>query len=402
MATAYGASFVAGDKAGFGIVNASQIGLDLGESDRSVSFWVNPTSASALGTVFNKGGGSAANPGWWCYVHTTRAVRLAISNGATITTFTSTALLTLGQWTHVCLTLDRDGLLSMFFNGGAAGTFDVAGYASAITSAYPFLVGAYDSGGASVTPDANWLNGSLANLDLHNRLYTPSDIALLYNSGRLRPYSLYPASLKSGLVSHWALNGGGGVDGAAFDSTHNAPDSHGSNHLSFAAANIIDATTLNGGFETAGAGGADVFGSWTEGASGGSSVNRDTGAGVPYAGSACCRMDIDANNASAGVTQYGFTVGRLYTYGFRGKSASGTPTMRVISNSAANAHTLSTSWEQYAANLRPDFAGIGFNRLSAASNSIFLDNITLAAAEIPAVAGPEVVSPAFLYALLGA
>jgi hypothetical protein len=53
----------------------------------------------------------------------------------------------------------------------------------------------------------------------------------------------------------------------------------------------------NGGFETAGAGGADVFANWAESKAGTSTVNRDT---VDMrTGSACLRLDIDASNSLA-------------------------------------------------------------------------------------------------------
>lgn len=57
----------------------------------------------------------------------------------------------------------------------------------------------------------------------------------------------------------------------------------------------------NGGFETAGGGGDDVFGTWTEFANGGSTVN-DEGVDV-HGGSHACRLDIDAGGNTAGVYQ---------------------------------------------------------------------------------------------------
>lgn len=63
---------------------------------------------------------------------------------------------------------------------------------------------------------------------------------------------------------------------------------------------LMNATTENGGFETAGAGGADVFANWLETTSGTSTVNRDTS--VFYAGAASCRFDLDASGSAVNLT----------------------------------------------------------------------------------------------------
>lgn len=63
---------------------------------------------------------------------------------------------------------------------------------------------------------------------------------------------------------------------------------------------LIGESIQNGGFETAGAGGADVFADWAEVTSGTSTINRDTS--VFYAGTASCRFDLDASGSTANLT----------------------------------------------------------------------------------------------------
>lgn len=85
---------------------------------------------------------------------------------------------------------------------------------------------------------------------------------------------------------------------------------------------IINATTLNGGFETPGAGGADVFANWTEITSGTTTINRDT---VVFAsGAASCRFDVDASGSFAYIDQIVLNVGKRYrvTVSFRHNFAS--------------------------------------------------------------------------------
>ena len=57
----------------------------------------------------------------------------------------------------------------------------------------------------------------------------------------------------------------------------------------------------NGSFEVAGTGGADVFADWAETTGGSSTINRDTS--DKYSGSASCRMDIDADDGVATISQ---------------------------------------------------------------------------------------------------
>lgn len=87
-------------------------------------------------------------------------------------------------------------------------------------------------------------------------------------------------------------------------------------------AEIINATTLNGGFETAGAGGADVFANWIELTTGTTTINRDTA--VFASGTASLRFDVDASGSIANVAQSVLKAGKRYkvTLSFRHNFAS--------------------------------------------------------------------------------
>ena len=84
----------------------------------------------------------------------------------------------------------------------------------------------------------------------------------------------------------------------------------------------VNATTLNGGFETPGAGGADVFANWSETTSGTTTINRDTS--VFASGTASLRFDIDGSSSVAAVFQNMLEVGKRYrvTTTFRHNAAS--------------------------------------------------------------------------------
>lgn len=90
------------------------------------------------------------------------------------------------------------------------------------------------------------------------------------------------------------------------------------NKSSYAAiAEIMNATTLNGGFETAGGGGADVFANWTEYKTSTSTITRDTA--EQRTGAACCKLGINATGSEAGVYQNILTIGKKYKASFYAK-----------------------------------------------------------------------------------
>jgi hypothetical protein len=156
-------------------------------------------------------------------------------------------------------------------------------------------------------------------------------------------------------------------------------------HTAFA--NIIDATTLNGGFETAGAGGADVFANWTETVAGGSTVNRDTD--EFYAGTASCRLDIVAG-ANANVSQAVLVAGRQYLVTFWARN-SGSGQMRFDSRdpviagvdhwvTGTNLPALTDSWQFYSVVVPAASGGtvVRFIRSTSSGDySIWVDAVTV-------------------------
>jgi hypothetical protein len=113
-------------------------------------------------------------------------------------------------------------------------------------------------------------------------------------------------------------------------------------------AEVMNATTLNGGFETAGVGGADVFATWTESTTGTSTINRDTT--VFFEGTASARFDVDGSGSLCGVGQMLMPVGKRYrlTFAFRHNA---TPNVAPQIRFGAGFLTLPTApsatWTQY-------------------------------------------------------
>jgi hypothetical protein len=105
----------------------------------------------------------------------------------------------------------------------------------------------------------------------------------------------------------------------------------------------------NGGFETAGGGGADVFADWLENTSGSSTLTRDTS--VFETGTASCRFNLDGSGSLVGISNNGFgiiEVGSTVEYSFRAKASSGSPSVAVgTALSTETVHALTTEWATY-------------------------------------------------------
>jgi hypothetical protein len=273
--------------------------------------------------------------------------RITFTDGAAADTtydITPTRALVDGLRYAIALTFDRDGLATLYVDGQANGTVDISAAA------------AIDIGSGN-TNLARWLGGTATAGTLFN--------AVVHNFA-------IPATTTSGVV------------GVAERYASGVWVQAGERHTAFA--NIIDATTLNGGFETAGAGGADVFANWNESASGSSTVNQDTS--EFYEGAASCRLDIVAGvNVNVSLTLG--VVGQLYRIRFWAKGTAGA-TMRfeTVSSgtegvnqwrSGTSIPALTGSWQEYVIDfVQSSERQIRFIRNGTTGDySIWIDAVTL-------------------------
>lgn len=146
----------------------------------------------------------------------------------------------------------------------------------------------------------------------------------------------------------------------------------------------VGPTTLNGGFETAGAGGADVFADWTESTSGTSTINRDTS--IYYAGAASCRLDIDASGSAANVfSSFNYSRGKRFRVSCYARATAtnaviGIPTGDTL-NSPVGSSLDNSGWQYRQIEFICGSAGstsFGFGRYVGTSNgSLWIDNMTV-------------------------
>ena len=116
--------------------------------------------------------------------------------------------------------------------------------------------------------------------------------------------------------------------------------------------------------------------SWSETISGTSTVNQETV--TIHGGSNACRLDIDASNNNAGITQSGTIIGNWYLLSAWVKAASGTPVIKFGYSDGIGVNlTLDTTYTQRVVTSRATNTSVFFWRSSAASNSLYIDDISV-------------------------
>lgn len=137
---------------------------------------------------------------------------------------------------------------------------------------------------------------------------------------------------------------------------------------------------LNGGFETAGGGGADVFANWQEITSGSSTVNRDTT--DFHSGTASCRLDVDGSSSFVGISQTpGVTIGKSYRLRFWAKASANTTSALRLSNQLPGLgdvlYDLTTSWQLFETTFTAQVVNFELIRQDATGISIWIDDVEL-------------------------
>lgn len=341
----------------------SNASLQVGTNDFTIAGWFYCDDVSTTRTIAAKTGG--ANQEWmirvqaggtlYFYYYTPGANSINSTGGA----------ISINTWYHVVVKRES-GTMSMIISNGTPITRAVSGTLTVSSNAFTF---------GSQSNGVNYHDGRLDSWGLWNgRGLSASEITELYNLGAGLNYAGLSAGLLSGLTSWWDMD----------EVTGTRNDSHGTNHVTEVKGSFITTSTNNGGFETAGGGGADVFGSWTESVAGTSTITDDA---VDFdTGAHSCKFTIDGAGSAVSVTQTLLVVGKTYSYSVRAKSALGGATIRVGSTANYNSHLLNASYATYASTFTADTTSftIFCNSTSATAN---IDGVTIASNEIVDVDG---------------
>jgi hypothetical protein len=168
------------------------------------------------------------------------------------------------------------------------------------------------------------------------------------------------------LVSYWPMD----EDGIQHDKV-------GTNHLQPASVPLISPTINNGGFETLGTGGSDVFANWNEFTNGTSTVNSDSS--QASSGSKACRLDIDASGDAAYISALNsLIIGKKYTASWYAKASTLPATMKTDSGAGIREFSLALNYQLFSADFNATGVHFTLNRGVANGKSIYIDSVTLA------------------------
>lgn len=368
--------FTTADKAYLSV--ASNASLQTGDIDWSVTGWIYlDTVAGQSKTIISKAA-TSVNREYDLFVTTAGKLQLQVwSGGSTkIGDVTSTATLSATTWYFIYAYHDSvNNFVGVSVNAGSIDTSATTGAGATSTAA--LCVGANPDAGT-----VQYFNGRIDSLSFEKYILSAAEVTSLYNYGLGRMWddlnsSTGLATFATNAISWWGFNE---EDGIRYDAK-------GTNHLSQTFVNIIDSATplLNGGFETAGGGGADVWGSWTESTAGASTLT-DEGVLV-HAGSHAAKFVVDGSNSAVSIAQTVLTTGHKYSASVWARGAVGSEQI-IIGDTSTNwsTPTLTAAYAQYSGQGTAGATSFNIKR-SSASQTFYIDDVTLACAEIPAAAG---------------
>lgn len=359
---------------------ADNAALSTGDIDYTWAGWINTDVAATSQNVMAKWGSAGSN-GQCEYALTLTGSKLQfyIGNGTTVNTVEQPTTIVAGTWYFVVLEHNSvANTISISLNNGSA--------TSAATSISPFNSTHGFALGRAGDYTSSTFGGRLANFGFWKRTLTTAEKTWLYNqdSGNVGTGRVYGelgvaatdgSALLTSLVSYWNLNETSG--------TANAIDQHSTNDLTPTFAEMLS----NTGFETAGGGGADVFGSWVEDVNGVGSVITDELV-VVDAGSHSAGL-LSAGGGNVGVYQAVATSGHRYRVTCRARSLSGTPTLRLQAGGALENFSVTTSFATYSTTQTSGGANVVFYAVSGDGSTIYVDTTSCQAVDIPAANGPS-------------
>ena len=350
--------------------------LDFLTSDITISLWVYFNDIAGNRWFLSKGGSGAA--GYSIYREgTTAKANIALANPGVIVTIGTVAANT---WYNILVEFDRDGNATGYLNNVSGTPVSIVSENADLNTASAFTLGAYENVGST----SDWTDCKISRLGFWKRTLTASEKTYLYNAGVGRSYgelgvaATDGSALLTSLISYWNLNETSG--------TANAIDAHGVNDLVPTFGELLG----NIGFETAGGGGADVFGSWIETTSGTSVISDELV--IVDAGSHACKWTYDGSGSDVSVDQAVLTNTHQYTFSCRARAASGTPTFRYKFGdftSSSFSHTLNTTYTTYSTTATAnDTRAIIQTDSNTPLAILYFDTVSLKATQIPAADGP--------------
>lgn len=160
--------------------NADYISLDntstLSFADNfSISMWINPSSLSGFQMLFS-GSGYSGGTGIGHYIYDDTVRTYVSVSGSATQIFQSSALLNIGDWTHVIIQREKGTKWEMWINGVLNQSNSVSNLTDDLTSASSTIARHYNN------PNYNF-NGEIGQTTIYDFALTSAQITALYNSG---------------------------------------------------------------------------------------------------------------------------------------------------------------------------------------------------------------------------
>lgn len=367
--------FYSADKGSLRI--ADNAALSLNGTSFTIAAWVYYDSHTAVNPGIISKDASAGN-GEWSLYRATNDLALTVHNGTGYVTAQKVSGLPSNSAWYFVLG-EYDGVtLSVSVNNGTAAT---KACAAVRASTAALNIGYFER-------TNEYHDGRIANAAVWKRTLTTAEKTWLYNqdSGNVGTGRVYGelgvaatdgSDLLTSLVSYWNLNETSG--------TANAIDQHSTNDLTPTFAELLS----NTGFETAGGGGADVFGSWTESKAGTGTITDETV--VVSSGSHAAKLTgADGSNYSQ-VSQAVLTVGHRYQYRVTARyDTTGQATVYIGSNSPNSVQLSLTGTFQEFTGTKTAVGSAAFILEVLTSGAIaYFDTVSVKAVDIPASDGPS-------------
>jgi hypothetical protein len=162
--------------------------LNFGDAtDFSVALWIKTTGwQNDAAIISNKDWDSGSNTGWviagegggsgswqWNYSGATGGRADYDPPGPTLSD---------GQWHHLCVTHDRDGMAKFYVDGAYQDERDISNSTGTIDAGYPTVIG---TDGAEGTVWAYWFMGLIDDVRIYDRVLTAAEVPYLAGT-RLR------------------------------------------------------------------------------------------------------------------------------------------------------------------------------------------------------------------------
>ena len=154
--------------------------LDFGTDDFSIDFWITTTQTSGLRVIQDKRLSSFPYTGYHVFLYYGK-IYLQLADSAGYSNFGGNAFVADGVPHFVAITVDRDGLGSVYVDGSEAYTFNPTGRSLSLDNSVPLRFGrrSYSSG--------SYFPGVLDEIELFDQALTRNQIRGIYNLGKCKP-----------------------------------------------------------------------------------------------------------------------------------------------------------------------------------------------------------------------